>query len=127
MDCNNIRLWYARFDAIPARAFGMPTAVWDDGGWFQLYDHDLEAFKPSHRLHRRRVRVEGVRPLQSGLRLANAASRDAGPLHKGPSGPTPVASGATHTQRQGVGPPGVGGAEEPVAVDHDRLGAAHGG
>jgi len=22
----------------------MPTAVWDDGGWFQLYDHEKEAF-----------------------------------------------------------------------------------
>lgn len=44
MDCNNIRLWYARFDAVHARAFGMPTAVWDDGGWFQVYDHDAEAF-----------------------------------------------------------------------------------
>lgn len=44
MDCNNIRLWYARFDAVHARAFGMPTAVWDDGGWFQVYDHDAETF-----------------------------------------------------------------------------------
>lgn len=44
MDCNNIRLWYARFDAVHARTFGMPTAVWDDGGWFQVYDHDAEAF-----------------------------------------------------------------------------------
>lgn len=44
MNCNNIRLWYARFDAVHARAFGMPTAVWDDGGWFQIYDHDAEAF-----------------------------------------------------------------------------------
>lgn len=44
MDCNNIRLWYARFDTVHARAFHMPTAVWDDGGWFQLYDHDAGAF-----------------------------------------------------------------------------------
>lgn len=44
MDCNNIRLWYARFDAVHARSFGMPTAVWDDGGWFQVYDHDANAF-----------------------------------------------------------------------------------
>lgn len=44
MDCNNIRLWYARFDAVHARRVGMPTAVWDDGGWFQLYDHDADAF-----------------------------------------------------------------------------------
>jgi endoglucanase len=44
MNCNNIRLWYARFDAVHARAFGMPSAVWDDGGWFQVYDHDAGAF-----------------------------------------------------------------------------------
>lgn len=44
MECNNIRLWYARFDAVHARRFGMPTAVWDDGGWFQLYDHGRDAF-----------------------------------------------------------------------------------
>jgi aryl-phospho-beta-D-glucosidase BglC (GH1 family) len=44
MNCNNIRLWYARFDAVHARAFGMPTAVWDDGGWFQLFDHAQKAF-----------------------------------------------------------------------------------
>lgn len=44
MDCNNIRLWYARFNAHHAAPLGMPTAVWDDGGWFQLYDHEKEAF-----------------------------------------------------------------------------------
>ncbi len=44
MNCNNIRLWYARFDAVHAKAAGMPTAVWDDGGWFQVYDHDTNAF-----------------------------------------------------------------------------------
>ena len=44
MNCNNIRLWYARFDAVHAKAMGMPTAVWDDGGWFQIFDHDANAF-----------------------------------------------------------------------------------
>ncbi|WP_296168503.1 glycoside hydrolase family 5 protein [uncultured Brevundimonas sp.] len=44
MDCNNIRLWYTRFDSVHARRFGMPTAVWDDGGWFQVYDHDSDSF-----------------------------------------------------------------------------------
>lgn len=44
MDCNNIRHWYARFDAVHAKAFRMPTAVWDDGGWFQVYDHDTNSF-----------------------------------------------------------------------------------
>jgi endoglucanase len=44
MNCNNVRLWYSRFDAVHARAAGMPTAVWDDGGWFQVYDHATNAF-----------------------------------------------------------------------------------
>ncbi len=44
MDCNNIRLWYQRFDAVHARASAMPTAVWDDGGWFELFDHDDARF-----------------------------------------------------------------------------------
>lgn len=44
MNCNNIRQWYAHFDAVHARRFGMPTAVWDDGGWFQIYDHDTNGF-----------------------------------------------------------------------------------
>ncbi len=43
-DCNNIRLWYARFDAVQAKAAGMPTAVWDDGGWFQVFDHESGEF-----------------------------------------------------------------------------------
>lgn len=44
MDCNNIRLRYARFDAAHARARQMPTAVWDDGGWFELFDHTENRF-----------------------------------------------------------------------------------
>ena len=44
MDCNNIRLWYARFDAAHARARQMLTAVWDDGGWFELFDHTGNRF-----------------------------------------------------------------------------------
>lgn len=44
MDCNNIRQWYTRFDAVHARRFGMPTAVWDDGGWFKVYDHATNGF-----------------------------------------------------------------------------------
>lgn len=44
MDCNNVRLWYARFHAAHASAMHMPTAVWDDGGWFQLYDHAENRF-----------------------------------------------------------------------------------
>ena len=44
MDCNNIRLWYESFDAVHARAADMPTAVWDDGGWFGLFDHASNTF-----------------------------------------------------------------------------------
>lgn len=43
-DCNNVRLWYARFHAGHAAQMGMPTAVWDDGGWYRLYDHAHDAF-----------------------------------------------------------------------------------
>ncbi len=44
MDCNNIRLWYAQFDKDNAKPRGMPTAVWDDGGWFGIYDHSQNEF-----------------------------------------------------------------------------------
>jgi endoglucanase len=44
MDCNNIRLWYASLHAEQAAPRGMPTAVWDDGGWFKIYDHTSNAF-----------------------------------------------------------------------------------
>ncbi len=44
MDCNNIRLWYSLFHARYAAQAHMPTAVWDDGGWFQLYDHEKARF-----------------------------------------------------------------------------------
>lgn len=43
-DCNNVRLWYSRFHVGHAAEMGMPTAVWDDGGWYQLYDHARDAF-----------------------------------------------------------------------------------
>jgi endoglucanase len=39
MDCNNIRLWYQMFHRDMAGPRGMPTAVWDDGGWFAVFDH----------------------------------------------------------------------------------------
>ena len=39
MDCNNIRLWYQMFHRDMAGPRGMPTAVWDDGGWFAIFDH----------------------------------------------------------------------------------------
>jgi hypothetical protein len=44
MNCNNIRLWYADFQTKNAAPMGMPTAVWDDGGWFKIYDYDRKAF-----------------------------------------------------------------------------------
>lgn len=44
MNCNNIRLWYSKFHSRHAAPLGMPTAVWDDGGWFQLYDHARNGF-----------------------------------------------------------------------------------
>lgn len=44
MNCNNIRLWYSLFHARHATDHAMPTAVWDDGGWFQLFDHDRGDF-----------------------------------------------------------------------------------
>lgn len=43
-DCNNVRLWYSRFHLAHASPMAMPTAVWDDGGWYQLFDHDRNAF-----------------------------------------------------------------------------------
>ena len=44
MNCNNIRLWYSKFQSANAASMGMPTAVWDDGGWFKVYDYDRKAF-----------------------------------------------------------------------------------
>ena len=44
MDCNNVRLWYQKMDAEYASSFGQPTAVWDDGGWFKIYDHGTNEF-----------------------------------------------------------------------------------
>jgi endoglucanase len=42
--CNNVRLWYQMFDRDVARPKGMPTAVWDDGGWFKVFDHARNGF-----------------------------------------------------------------------------------
>ena len=44
MNCNNVGLWYARFHTAHAAPMHMPTAVWDDGGWFQLFDHARNRF-----------------------------------------------------------------------------------
>ncbi|MFT7558253.1 MAG: hypothetical protein ACI93R_000147 [Flavobacteriales bacterium] len=44
MECNNIRLFYQKMDAEYASAKGQPTAVWDDGGWFKIFDHGTNSF-----------------------------------------------------------------------------------
>ena len=44
MNCNNIRLWYRQFHTANAGPMGMPTAVWDDGGWFKVFDYDRKVF-----------------------------------------------------------------------------------
>ena len=42
--CNNVRLWYERFHAEFAAPRGIPTSVWDDGGWFKIFDHGTNTF-----------------------------------------------------------------------------------
>ncbi|HET7541238.1 MAG TPA: glycoside hydrolase family 5 protein [Polyangiaceae bacterium] len=44
LSCNNIRLWYQKLSSAFATPRGIPTTVWDDGGWFKIYDHDTDAF-----------------------------------------------------------------------------------
>lgn len=44
MTCNNIRQWYTKFDAQFASSHDQPTAVWDDGGWFAIFDHGSNTF-----------------------------------------------------------------------------------
>jgi endoglucanase len=43
MNCNNVRLWYQSFPEAAAE-FGMPTQVWDDGGWFEIFNYGSGAF-----------------------------------------------------------------------------------
>ncbi|HKO50407.1 MAG TPA: glycoside hydrolase family 5 protein [Polyangiaceae bacterium] len=42
--CNNIRAWYQKLPTEFAAKRGIPTVVWDDGGWFKIYDHTSNAF-----------------------------------------------------------------------------------
>lgn len=44
MDCNNIRHWYQKLGNEIAPSKGMPTAVWDDGGWFKMFDQSSDTF-----------------------------------------------------------------------------------
>lgn len=37
MDCNNIRSWYEKMGSTAA-ANGIPTSLWDDNGWFKVWD-----------------------------------------------------------------------------------------
>jgi len=44
MQCNNIRLFYKTLGWQYAPAKGQPTALWDDGGWFKVFDHGTNSF-----------------------------------------------------------------------------------
>lgn len=44
LTCNNIRQWYTTFDSVYATEYGQPTAVWDDGGWFKIFDQGTNGF-----------------------------------------------------------------------------------
>lgn len=44
LECNNIRSWYEKMHSEFAAPRGIPTAVWDDGGWFEMYDHATNRF-----------------------------------------------------------------------------------
>jgi len=43
MKCNNIRKYYTDFNS-RAASKNIPAIVWDDGGWFQLFDHATKSF-----------------------------------------------------------------------------------
>lgn len=44
LTCNNIRLWYQKMHTEFAAPRGIPTAVWDDGGWFKVFDHTTNSY-----------------------------------------------------------------------------------
>ncbi|MDG0979860.1 MAG: cellulase family glycosylhydrolase, partial [Halieaceae bacterium] len=44
MDCNNIRQWYEWFPQ-SAQTYAMPTMLWDDGGWFGVFNYGSGRFK----------------------------------------------------------------------------------
>jgi endoglucanase len=44
LTCNNIRSWYQKLPREFADKRGIATMVWDDGGWFKIYDHATQAF-----------------------------------------------------------------------------------
>ncbi|MEI9941040.1 MAG: glycoside hydrolase family 5 protein [Pseudomonadota bacterium] len=44
LSCNNIRNWYQTLPNEFAAKRGIATVVWDDGGWFKIYDHASNGF-----------------------------------------------------------------------------------
>jgi hypothetical protein len=44
MDCNNIRSWYQKLDNQNANPKGIPTSVWDDNGWYKIFDLGTKAW-----------------------------------------------------------------------------------
>jgi len=44
LTCNNIRSWYQKLPKEFAEKRGIVSMVWDDGGWFKIYDHTSNAF-----------------------------------------------------------------------------------
>lgn len=44
LTCNNVRKWYSMFYNDIAVHKGMPSSVWDDGGWFKMWDFDTDSF-----------------------------------------------------------------------------------
>jgi hypothetical protein len=44
LTCNNIRSWYRTLPNDFAAKRGIGTVVWDDGGWFKIYDHASNTF-----------------------------------------------------------------------------------
>lgn len=44
MDCNNVRKWYKEYQNDGAAPRGHATAVWDDGGWFKIWEHGSNKF-----------------------------------------------------------------------------------
>ena len=78
MDCNNIRSWYQKM-AENAQTKGIPTSLWDDNGWFKVWDIGSQVLEQQPgRLHRRDVRLERHRPLQRRLQVRAATPRRAG-------------------------------------------------
>ena len=44
LTCNNIRSWSRTLPNDFAAKRGIGTVVWDDGGWFKIYDHASNTF-----------------------------------------------------------------------------------